>query len=49
MCTTLEEQVGGYTKTTAPNYSKRLQELCRNGKFFEYVLSRFAEVVKANI
>ena len=32
MCTTLEEQVRGYTKTTTPNYSERLQELCRNGK-----------------
>ena len=33
MCTTLEEQVRGYTKTTTPNYSERLQELCWNGEF----------------
>ena len=33
MCTTLEEQVRGYTKTTTPNYNERLQEFCRNGKF----------------
>ena len=38
MCTTLEEQVRGYTKTTTPNYSERLQKLYRNGEFFEYML-----------
>ena len=49
MCTTLEEQVGGNTKTTAPNHGKRLQKLYMNGKFFEHVLSRSAEIVKTNI
>ena len=48
MYTTLEEQVRGYTKTTTPNYSERLQEFCRNGKFFEHVLPRFAEMIKTN-
>ena len=49
MCTTLEEQVRGYTKTTTTNYSERLQELCKNDKFFEHVLVRFAEIIKTNI
>ena len=49
MCTALEEQVRGYTKTTNPNYSERLQELCRNGKFLKHVLSRFTEIIKTNI
>ena len=30
MCTTLEKQVGGDTKTTTPNHSKRLQKFCRD-------------------
>ena len=49
MCTTLEEQVRGYTKTTTPYYSESLQDLCKNGTFFEHVLSRFAEIIKTNI
>ena len=34
----LEKQVGSFTKITAPFYSERLQELCRDGKFFKYAL-----------
>ena len=42
MCTNLEEQVGGNTKTTTPNHGKKL---CKNGEFSEHVLSRPAEIV----
>ena len=30
---------------TTPFHSKRMQKLCRNGKFFEYVLPRIAESI----
>ena len=33
MCTTLEKQVGSYTKITPPYHGKRLQELCGDGNF----------------
>ena len=49
MCTTLEEQGRGYTEIQTPNYWERLQELCRDGKFFEHVLSIHAEIIKTNI
>ena len=46
MCTTLEEQVRSYTKTSASNYGKRLQKFCQNDKLSECVLSRVTEIIK---
>ena len=42
MCTTIEKQVGSYTKIAAPFYGERLQELCRDGKLLKpiYDLTR---------
>ena len=37
MCTTLKEQVRGYTKASDCTYGKRLQEFCQNDKFFEHI------------
>ena len=45
----LRNRLEAVQKTTTLNYSERLQELCRNGEFFEYVLPRFAEIIKTNI
>ena len=49
MCTTLEKQVGSYTKAITPLHSKRLQKICRDGKLFEYVLPKATETIKTNI
>ena len=46
MCTTLKEQIGGNTKTAAPNHSERMQKFCRDGIFLEHVLSRITEIRK---
>ena len=46
MGTTLEEQVTGYTKTTTSNYSERLQEHCRNGKFFSMFCPDLQKLLK---
>ena len=46
MCTTLEEQVRGCTKTTIPNYSERLQEFSRNGNFFSMFCQDLQKLLK---
>ena len=46
MHTTLEEQVRGYTKTTTPKYSERLQKLCRNGEFLSMFCSDLQKLLK---
>ena len=46
MCTNLEEQVRGYTKTATPNYSERFQELCRNGNFLSMFYPHLQKVLK---
>ena len=38
MCTTIEKQVGSYTKITAPFHGENLQELCGDHKFVKYLL-----------
>ena len=38
MGTALKKQVGSYPEAADPFHSERLQKLCRDGKFFEYVL-----------
>ena len=49
MCTTLEKQVGSYTKATTPLHGKRLKKLHQDGKLFEYVLPRSTETIETNI
>ena len=49
MCATFEKQVGSYTKATTPLHSKRLQQLCEDGKLFEHVLPRATETIKTYI
>ena len=46
MCTTLEKQVGSYTKITAPIHSERLQELCEDGKFLSMFCPELQKLLK---
>ena len=45
----LKKQVGSYSKSKAPCYSKRLQKLCWDGQFCKYVLSRITKAAKTHI
>ena len=49
MCITLEKQTGGDTKIATSNHSERMQMFCRDGKFFEHVLSGITEIIKTDI
>ena len=46
MCTNLEKQVRSYTKIAAPFHSKRLQELCRDGKFLSIFCPKLQKLLK---
>ena len=46
MCTTLKKQIGGDSKTTTPQNSKRMQKFCRHGEISEYVLPKLQKLLK---
>ena len=46
MCTTLEKQVGSYTKIATPFHGERLQELCRDGKFLSMFCPELQKLLK---
>ena len=46
MCTTLEKQVGSYTKVIAPLHGKRLQKLCRDGTFLSMFCPELQKLLK---
>ena len=46
MCTTLEKQVGSYTKATNPSHNKKLLKLCRDSKFLSMFCPGLEKLLK---
>ena len=45
----LRSRLEAIQKLQSPNYSERMQKLCRDGQFFKYVLPKATEIIKTNI
>ena len=47
MCKTLKEQVRSHTKTSASNYSKRLQKFCQNDKILSTFCTELQKLLRS--